>query len=222
LTIFLCIIAWDTKRISSKKTECCGLCCCKEDTAICCHGRYLSNKQKQLSGLAKTGKDIKLDGKVVLKEYECKTPVSVKSIVSDSDDEPTKNLSALVGSEQNGDEGMDKEVAEKLGEKTDHDKLEVSGGIETFLRDKLAREMFTRQGKAVIISVYTIATLLCIYGVTQVEVDFKVTFFIKPGANVYNFLTNNEAYFASGFSPVFYVNNTDVDFTSEENQFRLL
>ena len=148
--------------------------------------------------------------------------MSVKSIVSDSDDEPTKNLSALVGSEQNQDEGMDKQVAAKLEEKSDHDKLEVSGGIETFLRDKLAREMFTRQGKAVIMSVYTIATLLCIYGITQVEVDFKVTYFIKPGAYVYNFLTKNEEYFASGFSPVFYVNNTDVDFTTRENQFRLL
>ena len=53
LTIFLCIMAWDTRRINNKRTECCGLCCCKEDTVICCHGRYLSHKQKQLSGLSK-------------------------------------------------------------------------------------------------------------------------------------------------------------------------
>lgn len=54
------------------------------------------------------------------------------------------------------------------------------------------------------------------------EVDFKISFFIKEGANVYNFLTKNELYFASGFSPTFYVYNPDFDFTSKENQLTLL
>ena len=44
LTLFLCSIAWDLKRTSAHKKECCGLCCCKEDTVICCRGYFLTDK----------------------------------------------------------------------------------------------------------------------------------------------------------------------------------
>ena len=51
ITLFFCILAWDTKRVGKLEPECCGLCCCKEDSAICCRGRFLSDKQRKYSGI---------------------------------------------------------------------------------------------------------------------------------------------------------------------------
>lgn len=48
--------------------------------------------------------------------------------------------------------------------------------------------MFTFRGKGVILFVWIFGTLLAIYGCSQVEVDFKVEFFIKPGSFAYNAL----------------------------------
>ena len=44
LTIFTPVMVWDTKRIANKKGDCCRLCCCKEDSIICCKGYFLSDK----------------------------------------------------------------------------------------------------------------------------------------------------------------------------------
>ena len=56
LTIFVSIMAFDTKRINNRKSECCGLCCCSEDSRICCKGYFLSDKQKEHSGLEEISK----------------------------------------------------------------------------------------------------------------------------------------------------------------------
>ena len=47
--IFTPAMAWDTRRINAKRGDCCGLCCCAEDTWICCFGYFLSDKQKAFS-----------------------------------------------------------------------------------------------------------------------------------------------------------------------------
>jgi len=44
LTIFSPWFVNDLRRMQRKKGDCCGLCCCKEDTIICCRGRFLSKK----------------------------------------------------------------------------------------------------------------------------------------------------------------------------------
>ena len=65
LTYFLCFVAWDLKRVSKNNRECCGLCCCKEDTICCCRGYFLSPKQKRWSGL-----DTAADDAVELKDMK--------------------------------------------------------------------------------------------------------------------------------------------------------
>jgi hypothetical protein len=65
LTYFLCFVAWDLKRVSKNNRECCGLCCCKEDTICCCRGYFLSTKQKRWSGL-----DTAADDAVELKDMK--------------------------------------------------------------------------------------------------------------------------------------------------------
>ena len=101
--------------------------------------------------------------------------------------------------------------------------LEVSSRLEGYLKSKVAKELFSRQGKMTVVFAWTVGTLIAIYGCTQVEVDFKMEFFIKESANVYNALAYNKKYFADGFSPTIFVNAyNDTDFTTRESQLRII
>jgi len=44
LTIFTPFLVSDLRRMHSKKGDCCGLCCCKVDSAICCRGKFLTQR----------------------------------------------------------------------------------------------------------------------------------------------------------------------------------
>ena len=44
LTIFLAVLAWDTRRVERKKKELCGACCCSETSLLCCKGKLISPK----------------------------------------------------------------------------------------------------------------------------------------------------------------------------------
>ena len=60
------------------------------------------------------------------------------------------------------------------------------------------------------------------YGVSKVEIDFSVDYFIGENAYVYDFFQFNEKYFKTGFSTSLYVDNPDIDYTSRETQLQLL
>lgn len=47
MTLFLAVVVWDTERVGKHKGECCGACCCKMDSVVCCKGFFLSDKQKR-------------------------------------------------------------------------------------------------------------------------------------------------------------------------------
>ena len=49
LTIFLPFVVFEAVRVHKKKRECCGVCCCKEDSVLFCKGRYLTPVQKRYS-----------------------------------------------------------------------------------------------------------------------------------------------------------------------------
>ena len=74
LTIFVSIISFDTKRVSNRKGECCGLCCCTEDAKICCKGYFLSDKQKEHSGIPVNSKK-----KTVENIEDAKKPIEMTS-----------------------------------------------------------------------------------------------------------------------------------------------
>jgi Niemann-Pick C1 protein len=44
MSVFLCVVIWDTERVGRKKGECCGLFMCKMDSIFCCRGSCLSAK----------------------------------------------------------------------------------------------------------------------------------------------------------------------------------
>ena len=52
LTIFCPLLVFDLRRQHAMKGDCCRLCCCKEDSIICCRGYFLTDKQRKFSGLA--------------------------------------------------------------------------------------------------------------------------------------------------------------------------
>ena len=76
LTIFLCVVIWDTQRVKKRKGECCRLCMCKEDSVICCYGFFLSEKQKKYSGLI-TDNKVEVEGDVELKKIQDHDNVAV-------------------------------------------------------------------------------------------------------------------------------------------------
>ena len=51
LTIFSPWFLQDLRRQHDLKGDCCGACCCKEDSVFCCQGRFLSKRQREFSGL---------------------------------------------------------------------------------------------------------------------------------------------------------------------------
>ena len=47
ITIFSAFIVSDLRRIHNRKGDCCGLCCCKYDSVLCCRGHFLSSRQRE-------------------------------------------------------------------------------------------------------------------------------------------------------------------------------
>ena len=56
MTIFLCVVVWDTERVHKKKTECCNMLsfCCGEKNPICCCGACTTPKQRKWAGVEET------------------------------------------------------------------------------------------------------------------------------------------------------------------------
>ena len=57
-----------------------------------------------------------------------------------------------------------------------------------------------------------------IYGCTQVNIDFKVSYFIGETADVYDYFQLNDKYFSSGTLTTTYVENNDYDLSLTESQ----
>ena len=51
LAIFAPWFLSDLRRQHALKGDFCGACCCKEDSVLCCQGRFLSKRQREFSGL---------------------------------------------------------------------------------------------------------------------------------------------------------------------------
>jgi len=52
MTVFLCVLIWDTRRVEKKWTECCNICsiCCGEQNFLCCCGVCTTPKQRAFTG----------------------------------------------------------------------------------------------------------------------------------------------------------------------------
>ena len=76
--------------------------------------------------------------------------------------------------------------------------MEVSSKIERYLKTKVAKELLSKPGKVSVILIYVMTTIVALYGCSQVVVNFKLEFFVKPTGIVYNALKLNAIYFHRG------------------------
>lgn len=70
--------------------------------------------------------------------------------------------------------------------------------------------------------IYIILVAGAIFGATQVEIDFKVTYFIGETSKVYEYFNLNEKYFNTGTSTVTYIDNSSLDYSSTEVQKQII
>jgi predicted RND superfamily exporter protein len=73
-----------------------------------------------------------------------------------------------------------------------------------------------------IIAIWIIYSLVSVIGITNLKVDFKTTYFISPDAAIRSYLDRSEQYFNQGDVVTFYTDNSNLDYTSEENQLKLI
>lgn len=100
--------------------------------------------------------------------------------------------------------------------------IEVASNCEKWLKNILARELVTTQGKVCAGLTYFVMTVIAIFGCFQVETDFKASFFIREDSYVNEFFEVNGEYFNSnGFIANIYINSTDIDLSSRETQLQL-
>jgi len=55
----------------------------------------------------------------------------------------------------------------------------------------------------------------------MMEIDFKITYFVSPSSPVRDYLDTSEKYFNQGETVTIYVDNADLDYTTEESQNKL-
>lgn len=58
----------------------------------------------------------------------------------------------------------------------------------------------------------------CSWGVANLDIDFKQSYFISPTAFVNEYITRQDLHYKSGETVTFYVDNAETDFTSYESQ----
>jgi predicted RND superfamily exporter protein len=73
-------------------------------------------------------------------------------------------------------------------------------------------------GKVTILIVWFVFSILAIWASTNVDIDFKNTYFISADASINNYLDKTDVYYKSGETVYVIVDNKDIDYTSETSQ----
>ena len=169
LTIFAPLYLEDLRRLHRKKGDCCGICCCKEDSFICCFGLLLTNRQRCFSGL---------DTKLTEEEQ-----LSDQKIIADKIDKSFtyKSIDAVVEPDESSSDSVQ---TPNLEQKTEMKEEEYASGIEKFIATILAPELMTLQGRIAVLVIWSLTALCAIYGATQLETNFAQSFFIPPGSDI--------------------------------------
>ena len=77
-------------------------------------------------------------------------------------------------------------------------------------------------GRIVFGVIYLVWLCVAIYGCTQLEVAFDFDYFISESSDVFTYNEANDKYFDSGMPQTrTYVDNANIDFTTEENQLKI-
>ena len=58
----------------------------------------------------------------------------------------------------------------------------------------------------------------CSWGVANLDIDFKQSYFISPSAFVNNYIERQDIHYKSGETITFYIDNSETDFTTLDSQ----
>ena len=81
--------------------------------------------------------------------------------------------------------------------------------------------MTSKYGIIAILCAWTAYLIVSVVGITGVNVDFKVTYFIGEGAYVREYFDRNDKYFSGGETVTIYVDGPTLQYHTMENQQKL-
>lgn len=94
-------------------------------------------------------------------------------------------------------------------------------GTQRFLYEKFSPITTSKPGIITILLIWAAFIGACSWGVANLDIDFKQSYFISPTSFVNEYLDRQELHYKSGETIVFYVDNAETDFTSIESQRNL-
>lgn len=216
ITIFLSVVVWDTHRVAKRGKECCGLCCCGEDSLLFCQGRFLTPNQRKYSNLEPSDRQKPSQPKTgPTNESRATTTANSSSALSKG--KPSRKSSYRSSSSHTAADSAH-EPARK-----DEEETTVASYTEIFLLNKWAPELFSRVGKVSVIFVFTVWTVFAAYGCSQVKIDFDFDMFLTDkDMLIYKYRAVKRDYYGGdGETLYFYTNNTDLDYFSEQSQLTM-
>ena len=104
----------------------------------------------------------------------------------------------------------------------DGDTEEYVSFAERFISTKFAPAVLSKRGRKAVLIFWTLLLGISVYAFTQVETDFSMELFIPEGSNTEKYLRLDMEYYETGFKTRIHTDNPDLDYSSEESQYRLL
>lgn len=99
---------------------------------------------------------------------------------------------------------------------------QYTGATHRFLHQTYSKHLTSKYGIIAVLTVWLIYFGISIYGMTQVEIDFKITYFISPEAYINEWMKRSESYFKRGETVNLYVDNAQIDFATMESQHKIM
>ena len=175
--------------------DCFGVCCCKEDSALFCRGRFLSNRLSKFSGIDYSYKETPHES-----AYSKEKQTLLKHIAA-------KNKSSSVTKQPI--------VPKETGE-------EYASLIERVIATYVAPEAMTNQGRFTILTVWALLAAGSIYGASQIEFNFHIEMFIPRDSILLDFVKIDKEHYETGFQVRIVTYSADIDVFSSASQFKQL
>jgi len=99
---------------------------------------------------------------------------------------------------------------------------EYINGTQKFLHQKLSKATTSTWGTIIILLIWILYLGVSIYGCMNLEIDFKTTYFISETSAIRTYVDKSDEYFKAGDIISFYVENNELEISSEENQNKLV
>lgn len=93
-----------------------------------------------------------------------------------------------------------------------------TNGTQKFLYEKFSLAVTSKPGIIIVLVIWAAFIGACSWGVANLDIDFKQSYFISPTAFVNEYITRQDLHYKSGETVTFYVDNAETDFTSYESQ----